>query len=859
MATPVVVNGDTSLVLVNTRNLTAGQSAVILLSSITYPGRTVTVRDSVGFLSSPQTIIVSTQKNVLFADGTSSVVITQPYGYITVTSRDPFSWNLKNSFAFPNNQTIANVQSLTTSSVVTSNIFAYQFLSTPYINTVSLSATSSSAIFGPTFMSTMIAGPPQTTSNLTVSDPGYSLYSQGSMRVYGNVDVEGTARFTGSLSTGSNLFVLGTISSLGAFGARGDIMTLGNFLAPNGSVIANNLDVRGTTSIGGSATFSNSVVINSNLVVQNTTSSVFFTTSSMSLISSLSFNEKYITYRGADLLFSDAITLPGISTLNLTASNAITTSNLTVHNAINAPQAQTFTLGSATITNPAGSLTISSIVANTATFSNTISTSLFQTSSLIASTLLLSGNIIAPAGGYLNINTAVTSSISTGILYADTVNATNFTTNALNISYLNVSNGFFADNVSTFSVVNATIDNAGGSISTGSIYLNNLFATSTITNTSGQFATTSGNVSIVASNVFMDAVTMSTVATSSITASTITASRITIGAAPPVGINGPSFVADTTLYPSTNVVISGGPGDYLTPFLISNVKPPGINPGDPYTVQASFALNFNGPILPGYYANVLGFNLFPGSESNSVISIRTDNDASNLITLYGLYGTDQSYSTPPNTGGIPVPSPPLPSSFIHVIGTMYGNSAFSLQFQSRSNDNFSAVDSNNNITINNGVIRWPYFLNGTTIQNSLNDMAIRSIYYYGGLNFASDPALKENIEDADLSLCYKTVQEMPLRRFKYIDSYLSTFQQKDAHRLGVIATDLEKVFPKSITYTTMSEVPGFQSTFRMIDTQQIDMAHIGATKLLMKQVERLYETIENTKQEISTLKNLAQL
>jgi hypothetical protein len=138
-------------------------------------------------------------------------------------------------------------------------------------------------------------------------------------------------------------------------------------------------------------------------------------------------------------------------------------------------------------------------------------------------------------------------------------------------------------------------------------------------------------------------------------------------------------------------------------------------------------------------------------------------------------------------------------------------------------------------------------------------MAIRSIYYYGGLNFASDPALKENIEDADLSLCYKTVQEMPLRRFKYIDSYLSTFQQKDAHRLGVIATDLEKVFPKSITYTTMSEIPGFQSTFRMIDTQQIDMAHIGATKLLMKQVERLYETIENTKQEISTLKNLAQL
>ena len=856
MATPVVVNGDTSLILVNSRNLTAGQTAVVLLSTISYPGRTVTIRDSVGYLSSPQSIIVSTQNNVLFADGTSSVVITQPYGYITVTSRDAYSWNIKNSFAFPNNQTIANVQSLATSSVVTSNVYSYQYVSTPYVNTVSFAATSSSAIYGPTFASTLIAGPPQLTSNLTVSDPGYSLYSQGSMKVYGNVNVEGGGNFVGSLSTGSNLYVLGAISSLGAFGARGDIMTLGNFLAPNGSVIANNLDVRGTASIGGPATFSNSVIVNSNLSVQNSVSSVYYTTSSLQLTSSLSFQEKYITYRGTDLLFSDSVTIPGISTLNLTASNAITTSNLTVYNTIQGQQVTSFLLSSAAITNPAGSLTISSILANTATFSNSVSTMIFQTSSLTASTLLLSGDINAPAGGYFNINTIVASSLSTAVVYADTLNAARFTTNTLSISFLNVTSSFIADNVSTFSVSNVAIDNTGGTISTGSIYLDNLFATSTITNTSGQFTTTSGNISLVASNVFMDLATMSTVATSSITGNAITASRITIGAAPPVGVNGPSFVADNIAYPSTNVTISGGPGDYLTPFLISNVKPPGINPGDPYTVQASFALDFHGPVLPGYYANILGFNLYPGSESNCVISIRTNNDAANLVTLYGLYGTNQSYSTPPNTGGIPVPAAPLPSSFIHVVGTMYGNSAFSIQFQSRSNDNFSAIDPNNSITINNGVLRWPYSLNGTTIQNSLNDMSVRSIYYYGGLNFASDPSLKENVEDADLPLCYQTIQQMPLRRFKYIDAYLSTFQQKDTHRLGLIATDLEKVFPKSVTYTSLSEIPGFQSTFRMIDTQQIDMAHIGATQHLMRQVERLYETIESTKQEISTLKNL---
>jgi len=283
---------------------------------------------------------------------------------------------------------------------------------------------------------------------------------------------------------------------------------------------------------------------------------------------------------------------------------------------------------------------------------------------------------------------------------------------------------------------------------------------------------------------------------------------------------------------------------------VSNVKPPGINPGDPYNVQMSFAVNFNGPVIPGYFATVLGFNLYPGTESNCAISIRTNNDSANLITLYGLYGTNQSYSTPPNTGGITLPTGPLPTSFIHVVGTMYGNSAFSLQFQSRSNDNFSGIDSNNTVTINNGVLRWPYFLNGTTIQNSLNDMSVRSIYYYGGLNFASDPALKENIENADLTRCYDTVKNMPLRRFKYIDAYLSTFQQKDTYRLGFLADEMEAVFPKSVSYTQL-EVPGFQSTFRMIDTQQMDMAHLGATQHLMQRVDQLYTTLSSLKGELS--------
>ncbi|NBO70217.1 hypothetical protein EBV26_07010 [bacterium] len=841
-----IVNGDTSLILINTRDLAANDTAVVLLSSINYPGRTVTIRDSVGYLSSPQSIIVSTQSGVTFADGTSSITMNQPFSYLTVTSRDASSWSLKNSFAFPQNKTIANAASFTTSSIVTSNVYSYMFVSTPYINTETFAARSSLAVYGPTYISTLLVGTPFTTLQ---ADPGYSLYVQGAFKNTGNMNVEGDVYVRGNMSTGSNLYVLGNISSLGSFGVGGDIMTVGNILAPNGSVITNNIDVRGTTSIGGAATFSNSVVIASNVSVGNAVTASNFTTSSMSVASSIQFQEKYIAYRAYDLLFSDAITLPGVSTQNITASNGITTNQLTVYNTIDATYVSSFLLSSAAITNPNGTLTISSILANSASFSNTVSTSQFLTSSLVASTLFLAGNIYASPGGYIETDTLVASTLSTGVMYADSLYTTYFTTQDLSITSLTVETSLIADNVSTFSAVNAFVDNTGGTLSTGSIRVSTLIATSSITNTSGQYLTNSGSITFTASNVYMNNLGVSTLTASSITTSSLTTTQLTMGAVP--SANAPYFTADLTYGPS-NVLVTDGPGDFLTPFFLSNVKPPGISMGDPYIVEASFALNFPASRLPGYYATILGFNLYPNGELNSQISIRTINDSNTITTLYGLYGTNQSYSTPPNTGGIPVPVGPLPSSFIHVVGTMYGDSAFSLQFQSRSNDNYVGIDSNTSITIQNGAIRWPYSLNGTTIQNSLNDMSVRSLYYYGALNFASDPALKEHIHDANLERCSEVIEGIPLRRFKYIDPYLSTFQQKDMYRLGFLATELESVFPKSITYRHMTDIPGYDSTFRMIDTQQIDMAHIGATKALMQRVSSLYVTLEQLRRDIST-------
>jgi hypothetical protein len=835
---PVIADGDTSLVLIDSRALTAGQAAVVLLSSVQDPGRTVTIRDSIGFLSTPQTIVVSTMDGVRFSDGTTATTLTQPFSYLTVMSRDAGYWNLTNSFGFPQSELIASVRGITVSTATVSNLLVQNWVSTPLTVANSVFATSTSATFGPTYVSSLIVGPPPAgpSTQPPLTDPGFSMYVQGNLRALSNIDVDGVARFRNTISTGSNVFIAGNFSTLGSVGVRGDVQTLGSVLVPFGSVVASNLDVRGTATFGAAVTMSNTAFVASNLSVGGSVSTVAATTSTVAVTNALTFQEKSITYRTTDLLFSDPITAPAFSTTFLTASNAILTSNLTVTGNILAPTAQLLQLSSTAITNPAGSLTISSIAANSATFSNLISTVQLQASSLTASTILLRGNIDAAGQGYLNIGTVVASTISTGILSATSFQAVNFITASFAVDSLTVTSSIVANNLSTFTASNATIDNRGGTFLTGTALVRHAFVTSSITNITGIFSTPATTLRFTAPTVAFDALSVSSLTVSTVQASTLNAIQISIGAPVAAGAaNGPTFSPEFT-YPSTNVVITGGPGDYLTPYFLSNVRPTGIGPGDPYTVEASFQLNFNGPQLPGYYASILGLSLFPAGESNSQISIRTYNDSNVITTLYGLFGSNQTYATPPNTGGIPTPTGPLPSSFIHVAGTMYGNSAFSLQFQSRSNDNYVGIDSNNTITINNGVIRWPYYLNGTTIQNSLNDMSVRTLYYYGGLNFASDPALKEGIAAADLGRCYDIVDQIPLRRYRYNDAYISTFHPRDVHRLGILATELEPHFPQSITYTQLA---GFPSTVRLVDTQQLDMAHIGATKVLMQRVEAL--------------------
>jgi hypothetical protein len=96
-------------------------------------------------------------------------------------------------------------------------------------------------------------------------------------------------------------------------------------------------------------------------------------------------------------------------------------------------------------------------------------------------------------------------------------------------------------------------------------------------------------------------------------------------------------------------------------------------------------------------------------------------------------------------------------------------------------------------------------------------------------------------------MCYSTISALPLRKYKYIAEYCSTFNVSEDPRLGFLATDLLPHFPKSV-HISDTLFPAFSKELMTIDTSQIDMAHLGTTKYLMQEVARL-------EAELSTIKN----
>lgn len=126
------ITSNVNLLLVNSATITNFNPYIAYVSSVSVPGRIATVRDATGLVSSPgRLIILSTLKDVRFSDGTSSITISQPFGYISLSSRDKNTWDIINTFAFPMPSPVSYVSSI----YATDQINADKYLARSYVST----------------------------------------------------------------------------------------------------------------------------------------------------------------------------------------------------------------------------------------------------------------------------------------------------------------------------------------------------------------------------------------------------------------------------------------------------------------------------------------------------------------------------------------------------------------------------------------------------------------------------------------------------------------------------------------------------------------------------------------------------
>lgn len=104
---------------------------------------------------------------------------------------------------------------------------------------------------------------------------------------------------------------------------------------------------------------------------------------------------------------------------------------------------------------------------------------------------------------------------------------------------------------------------------------------------------------------------------------------------------------------------------------------------------------------------------------------------------------------------------------------------------------------------------------------------------------SSDARLKENIELADLDVCYQNMKSIPLKRYTWKDDVYTEEQVHDRSKLGWIAQDVEPVFPKAVE---QKEMFGYEDC-KTLNADQIYATMYGAIQKLIQKVEYLESQI----------------
>lgn len=100
---------------------------------------------------------------------------------------------------------------------------------------------------------------------------------------------------------------------------------------------------------------------------------------------------------------------------------------------------------------------------------------------------------------------------------------------------------------------------------------------------------------------------------------------------------------------------------------------------------------------------------------------------------------------------------------------------------------------------------------------------------------SSDSRLKENIENADLDICYNIIKTLKLKRYKWKDNIFNKNQIKDRNQLGWIADDCEIIFPKAVQIKNSHGL----TDCKTLNIDQILASSYGCTQKLINEYENL--------------------
>lgn len=216
-----IVTTRTGLLPIYTRG---GANTIVYLSTTTNVGQLVTLRDMDGFLSTPQTITISTTGGATL---TSPVTLRQGFGYVTLRSLTTTSWAVVDENPFPDPGADYDVRGAAYSSLTVSGLLNLQSsLLTTASGTTNTLLLTTLTTDGLLYVSTLQVATP-TAANVFLS--------------------EGTGEITGSVAASSLMVSGGT--SIATTLSTGGTLSIGGSVAFTGTVHVSSLSTGGTLSV----------------------------------------------------------------------------------------------------------------------------------------------------------------------------------------------------------------------------------------------------------------------------------------------------------------------------------------------------------------------------------------------------------------------------------------------------------------------------------------------------------------------------------------------------------------------------------------------------------------------------------